>query len=419
MSGRKVLVVSLFILIGQTPLHAQQREEGRLEYVRRLLVEGRYQEVADTLGRVDPDSLSPAALFTMGTASSALGDLQRALRYYGLASERDPSSLLYLLQRARVLSDAGMVLPARRAYESALTIDSASLPALLGLGRLHFDQRRFAASAPYFARAVQATPRDFLANYYLGASLFNLDLPDSALPFLAVAQTLNPAYVPAIALLGSIHFDRKDYGGALRLYKKAAAQQPDFADLAYRTGQCLYQLHDLEDAKSWFLQASHLEEANVSYLSSLGQTYYALGRFDSAAFAFEEATEVDKENPTLFLNLGLALARMDSVRAALASLKKAVMRYGPENIARVYDEMGALYFGKERYTEALRAYRRALVFDPRNITASFYLAFTLDQLRDYRSAVKAYRHYLSLAADDPSQQRNLRVARERLKLLPP
>lgn len=248
--------------------------------------------------------------------------------------------------------------------------------------------------------------------------MFNRGLADSAFAFLAVAQTLNPYYVPAIAMLALIQFNRDNFGEAARLYRNALGQQSNHADLWYRAGLCYHRLQELAEAKRCFSQASRLDSANSTYLGHLGLVWYELKQFDSARAAFERAVRVDEENPTLYLNLGLALARMDSVGPAVAALKKAVVAYGPQDIARVYNEMGALYFSKERYRDARAAYQKALTFDSRNRTAAFNLAFTLDQLGEYARAAESYSRFVSIAAEDSTQRRNVAVAKERLRVLP-
>jgi tetratricopeptide (TPR) repeat protein len=247
--------------------------------------------------------------------------------------------------------------------------------------------------------------------------LLSLGRTDSAFSFLAVAQTLNPNYVPAISMLSAIQFGKKNYAEAARLSRKALHQQPYHVDLWYRAGLSYFHLKDFREARDCFLQAVRYDSANSAALAYLGQTYFELKNFDSSRVAFEAATAVDDDNPTLFLNLGLALARLDSVGAAAAAFREAAARYGPENLARVYNELGALYFTHERYSEARRAYRRALDCDPRSAKAAFYLAFTLDQMGKYQSAIPLYRDFISIAASDSTQQRNISVARERLKYL--
>lgn len=406
-------------LIGATggSLRAQMFGSRAQDFVRQLFFEGKYQTLIDSLRLAPYDSLTPATLYTIGSAYSILNDFQQSLRYFQTASLKEPASVPYRFQAARMLAEAGMVSRAESEYLLLLEKAPDHLPSLVELGRLWFDQKKFDRSAGAFSQVVRRNPRDFLSNYFLGASLLGLGQADSAISFLAVAQTLNPNYVPAISMLSAVQFGRKNYTEAARLSRKALHQQPYHADLWYRAGLSYYHLKDFREARDCFLQTVRYDSANSAALAYLGQTYYELKNFDSSRVAFEAATTVDDDNPTLFLNLGLALARLDSVGAAATAFQAAVARYGPQNLARAYNELGALYFTHERYREARNAYRRALDCDPRNPKAAFYLAFTLDQMGKYRSAIPLYRDFISIAASDSTQRRNLKVARERLKYL--
>jgi tetratricopeptide (TPR) repeat protein len=396
-------------------LSAQMHGARALEYSRQLFLEGRYQTLIDSLRLAPLDSLTPATLYTIGSTYSILNDIQQSLRYFQAASLREPASVPYRFQVAQKLAEAGLESGAESEYLVLLEKSPDHVPSLIGLGRLWFDRQKFDRSAAAFSKVVRKNPRDFLSNYFLGASLLSLGQTDSAISFLAIAQTLNPNYVPAISMLSAIQFGRKNYTEAARLSRKALLQQPYHADLWYRAGLSHFHLKDYREARNCFLQAVRYDTANSAALAYLGQTYFELKNYDSSRVAFEAATVVDDDNPTLFLNLGLALARLDSVGGAAAAFRAAVDRYGPQNLARAYNELGALYFMKERYRDARDAYRRALDCDPRNAKAAFYLAFTLDQMGKYKSAIPLYRNFISIAARDSSQLRNLSVAKERLK----
>jgi tetratricopeptide (TPR) repeat protein len=145
---------------------------------------------------------------------------------------------------------------------------------------------------------------------------------------------------------------------------------------------------------------------------------YILKAYDASAVAYREAIGLDKGNPILYLNLGLACSRAGDAKGAEAAFKQSIVAYDLPQIARVYDVLGALYFTQKQYRNAGKAYQSALWLDPGDLEALFYHAVTLDQLKHYAPAKGAYRRFLALAPQNSAQEERRGLAKKRIQLLP-
>jgi tetratricopeptide (TPR) repeat protein len=383
----------------------------------RALLEARHEQVIRILGPMPDSTLTPQALSLLGAAYASLNDAERALRCLRMAVERDSTTPGYRLQLARMLTAAGCARDADVQHRAILRRDPLFLPSLFSLGLSAIERKEYPAAAANFRTITGKNPRDYLALYYLGHCYASMDSLDSARTFLAASLTLNTRYGPTLELLASLYYRSSDYRQALRLYRTASREFPDRAEYWYHQGLCLEKFEDWHEARDCYRRSISLDSTSSLSFAHLGQVYFELKRFDSSAAAYEQAVRIDEENPVLFLNLGLAYARARELPEAEQAFRNAISAQDPEQVAKVYNQLGALYFVWERLRDARDSYRRALLYQPANLEALFYLAVSLDQLREYTSAANAYRTYLTRAAKDQTQTERVKITRERLKQL--
>jgi len=383
----------------------------------RAMLEARYEEAIRLLAVYPDTGLPPRALSILGGSYAALNDVERSLRYLRAAVVRDSNDTGYRFQLARMLAASGYAREAETQHMTILRRDTAFLPSLTSLGSLLMDRKEYLAASQMFRRVVQKNPRDYLSLYQLGSCYASLDSVDTARAFLAASLTLNHRYGPTLNLLASLYYRASDYRQALRLYRAASREYPDHAEYWYDQGLCLEKFEDWYGARDCYLKAISVDSGSSLTFAHLGQVYFELTRYDSSAMAYEQAVRIDEENPVLFLNLGLAYARGRELPKAESAFKSAIAAQDPEQVAKVYNQLGALYFVWERLRDARDSYRRALLYQPANLESLFYLAVALDRLREYPAAAEAYRKYLARAGTDPTQTERLKITKERLKQL--
>jgi len=391
--------------------------DSRLQAAAALYNEGSYARVIDLLQPSVGFVLSPKANYYIGSSFAALNDPQNAIRYLRMAVDSSQGEIASRFQLARSLNAYGAAGEARAQYRLILAKDSAFLPALFNLGTLCFDGRDFAGAADLYTRAVRLNPRDYLSCYNLGASLVNLGKSDSAMQFLRASLALNVRYVPCLSLLASLYYKRKEYQDAERLYGMITARDSLNADFWARRGYCMEKLGDPGRAVLCFRNASKLDTTNSTYVARLAQAYFESKEFDSAAVSYLRAASIEEDNPVLYLNAGLAYARMDSLDPALGAFHSSFRASHTERLGFLYNQIAGVYYKQKRFRAAGQAYTRAIGYDPLNKRAIFFLAHSLDEIREPVRAAAAYGRFLKAAAGDPSQDDIIPYAKKRLREL--
>jgi len=111
--------------------------------------------------------------------------------------------------------DPSTAAEAQRAYERALELDPAYVPAVINLGNLHYGQGRLDEARACFERAIELEPTNAKARFNLG----------------------------------NVLHDRSEYQAALILFRDAAALDPDFADAHFNLALTCEQLGLVEVAQ--------------------------------------------------------------------------------------------------------------------------------------------------------------------------
>ncbi|HTY57476.1 MAG TPA: tetratricopeptide repeat protein [Bacteroidota bacterium] len=378
---------------------------------------GEYLRVVDLLQPSFRSPRTPEANYFLGASFAALNDPSNAVRYLRMAVDSSASDIAFRFQFARSLGALGAVQEAREQYSRILARDSLFLPAIFNLGTLCFDGHDYPAAAGLFIRAVRCNPRDYLSYYNLAASLVNMGKPDSAMPFLRASLALNLRYMPSLGLLGSLYYKRKEYEDAGRMYGMMAARDSTNADTWARWGNCMEKLRNERWALHCFLNAAKYDTANSTYYARAAQSYFELQSFDSAAAFYMRAASLDEENPVLFLNAGFAYARMDSLEAALDAFHRSYAASHTEKLGLLFSQIGGIYYKQKRFERARQSYLKAIEFDPGNVRAFFFLAYSQDEVRDFKGAASSYARFLKKGGGDPEQSDLVPYARKRLREL--
>src|SRR5262245_11173226 len=111
--------------------------------------------------------------------------------------------------------DPATVAEARRAYERALELDPAYVPAIINLGNLHYGQGHLNEARECFERAI----------------------------------ALEPTNAKACFNLGNVLHDRSEYEASLILFRDAATLDPEFADAHFNLALTCEQLGKVELAQ--------------------------------------------------------------------------------------------------------------------------------------------------------------------------
>ncbi len=218
----------------------------------------------------------------------------------------------------------------------------------------------------FCATAKKKTPGEDKSNpqYYFDRAevAVRYALADQAIEYLNQALALEPDHVPSLKLLGTIHFQAKDFGKAAAVLERCVALKPDLVEAVNR----------------------------------LGQTYDALGEKEKAEDMFQKSLAVDGNGFAAF-SLGKLRLEAKKYPEALNFVDQSIAKAPKE--AGAYNMKGVILNQMGRYPEAIAVLRTALALAPNDPNVRINLGIGLMNSKDYVQAKDAFEKALLLITD--------------------
>jgi len=418
-----IILLTVSLTVNSVNIFAQGNSKGfsdsLITLCKKFYNEGLFKEAVEVYQEMNFDKLSAEELYYLGLSYGNLRATVIAAQYFTKAVELEPDHNGYRLQHARLLSQLGKTNDAISNYNVIVQNDSNNATALYELGLIEFDRKEYGNAIRMFGKLVKLNGNDFLSSYYLGYAMLMSQDPNAAelaTKHLEHSVAINPEYIPAISLLASNKFSLQKYYDANFLYGMARKLRPENADFHFKSGLCYERLKLFSDAANLYTHAVHLDSNDANYFDHLGFVHFNMGKYDSAVADYTKAAALD-DNPTYFVNLGFAYAKMDSVKRSVESFHNALKLMQLDKIGYIYNQIAAVHYSKQNLKESKAAYEKTLIYNPGNIDAQFYIAMINEKLKDWRNASLAYKKVIELVADDSSQLERINYSKKRIKEL--
>ncbi|MDZ7376102.1 MAG: GWxTD domain-containing protein [candidate division KSB1 bacterium] len=231
--------------------------------------------------------------------------------------KQEETNLAWQLRLGELLLEREQLDDAEQAFQRALQLDSMSVAALTGLGRVH----------------LQREPSKIIPFEKL-KELIKQDHKSRAIKFFKQALAIDPAYHPAQYFLGRTYLARGDPNSlqeAEQIFARLASQPPFFRDVIFQLGYCYQKMGKLSLARQTY---HRIKPNSVDYGRAqirLAEVFYGLGEYRSATESFfqgldqlEDAVLLDE----LFDELKVILSpfELNQFEAANSAQKKVLMK---------------------------------------------------------------------------------------------
>jgi len=186
--------------------------------------------------------------------------------------------------------------------------------------------RRYDDALAELRRALAVSPDHVNANLVTCNTLSEMGRHGEALPFCQRVCSLAPGYSPGYRGLGDVFLGLRQMDGALEMYQRALAADPDDYRARSMLASAYARLGRIGRAVQLFDQvlavAPDYPEAHVN----LGNTYLLVGRFDDAAAAYRRALELDPDLLDALHNLGVVELERGNLDQAIRFFEQTLAR---------------------------------------------------------------------------------------------
>ncbi|MCA9304202.1 MAG: tetratricopeptide repeat protein [Phycisphaerales bacterium] len=237
------------------------------------------------------------------------------------------------LAEAMTLRATGDLQAALVELERAIAYNPRFTPAFLEAGDIYMEMAQYDLAERQYAAAVQAEPRNFMAQYRHAVVLDRLgQLDDSRRAYLR-ALSIRPADFNANLGVSIVLLEMGDGAQSLPYAQRAVRNDPS-------SGRARLQL---------------------------GNVYAAIDQHSDAVVEYQQAAElIDAPTAGLLLNMSESLNQLERYAEMVGTLEQLV-RLEPSAIA--YERLGSGLFRLKRYDESLEAFNSSVSMDDKHYPA--------------------------------------------------
>jgi tetratricopeptide (TPR) repeat protein len=186
------------------------------------------------------------------------------------------------IEQAKILLKKGKAKAAIKHYQKALTKDSNSLVAYLGLGHSLKETKQYDLAIKVLLKALALHPRSASVNLNLANVFYDLSQLDVAIDYYQQALALNPNYALAYNNLANVFKKQERLAEAVDCYHKAVILKPDSAEIHHNFANSLEAIELFEAALSHYQQAIALNPDYADAHLNRALLLFSLAKFEPA-----------------------------------------------------------------------------------------------------------------------------------------
>ncbi|WP_111670034.1 tetratricopeptide repeat protein [Algoriphagus litoralis] len=182
---------------------------------------------------VDPAEIE--AMYNAGKFEQTISEIDKRLFFH-------VTDVKFLHMRARSYEELEQFDNAIKDYERIISIDENYAQAFAGIGKILFEQEKYAQAELYILRASTIDPENFDILYLAGRCLLMVGKWDKAERFLTLAEKLDPDFAQIHFYMGMARANRGEVEGAAVSFNSYVNKEPDNLVARYNRGFAMMRL---------------------------------------------------------------------------------------------------------------------------------------------------------------------------------
>jgi tetratricopeptide (TPR) repeat protein len=256
---------------------------------------------------------------------------------------------------------------ARIEYLNALRLDTASVPAIKGLGAIYFERGSFRAAIPFLLRAEELTPDDLQTRLRLGQVYFAARQFDKARSEAEFVLSKDPSQGDALLLLCDLPNTPEQVASAQRRIDALRQKMGDTATLQMALAGLYAREKRWPETLDSLQQAIRLEPKSAMAHLALGNFFWLKNALPDAARELKAATELDPAGSAAHLRYAQFLFSTGAVAEAKGCLEK--MTGKNPGYAPAWNLLAEIALQQKSYEDCLRLTQKVLAVDPQDYEA--------------------------------------------------
>jgi putative PEP-CTERM system TPR-repeat lipoprotein len=299
-------------------------------------------------------------------------DLDRALDAAKAFAVKHPKNAMSQQLIGDVHLARGERAAAREAFERALELNPAYLPAVANLARLDFGEKKYAEARKRFEDLSARDPKNELALLGLAEVMVRSGAkPAEVLPVLQRAVAANPQSVNARLALISFHLREKDAKAALVAAQEANNALRNEMRILAALGRAQEAADETNQAIETYNRMVALDPQSTAPLMRLAAVYAKQKDYAKSVDTLRRAQKLAPQE--LAIGRDLVLGQLLAGKPEDALKEARALQTAAPKLAAGFVLEGDIYLASKQLPQAERAYRSALKAEPDSLVAALKL----------------------------------------------
>jgi len=289
----------------------------------------------------------------------------------GASPVNNNDSVDYYLQKGLVEKQNGRRLESLKHFEKAIKFDSNSKPVITELASAYYDLRRYPQSREFYLKLVNMGETS-AENYRQVVQLsFNLRQFVDVILYADKWKKVDPAAQTSF-YLGKIHYDRENYGEAIRMLNQAVKEEPTNAEAPYMIARSYADMMNYKQSIPFFQKAIELDPKKNYWIYEMALVYYAMNDDKNALKYMLEAGEKGYKRDNDYLeNLGIAYLNVGKLDEGVAIMKEVLVRRPTD--MNILNMVAEAYYYKGKFDKAIEYWDQMLAVDKTNASPLYMI----------------------------------------------
>ncbi|MCX8173529.1 MAG: tetratricopeptide repeat protein [Thermoplasmata archaeon] len=365
-----------------------------------LAQRGEYAAAMDQFSRVLEREEMVEAYCAMASCEYATNNFQQALKTINKAISLNSKNIDAWLLRAAVLAELEKTEDASNTLKECMKINPENAEVYLAAAKLAAKHHRLREAEETLKDAVERAPENAQAWELLAEIEHQLERYDAAIyaaeRALALPESQEHRWYLEY-LLGSSHFEKKEYADARRHFENCIAENPGFTETYVKLGFTLIETGMREEGLKLLEKALEMAPDNwkVQYLVAKGK--FELGEVEEAGQMLDKLLETNPDSDALLL-MGRIMVLRGELEEAIHMFERAVDK-NPANFEAWYYKGRTLLETKEM-EKAVASLELAIQINPWHYNSHYYLALAYEEENNYAKAAECYEEILKILPRD-------------------
>jgi tetratricopeptide (TPR) repeat protein len=274
---------------------------------------------------------------------------------------KDPKNAKLYMDRGDALRKMKLDSLAYKDYVHAVKLDSANASYYSKIGEYLFESKDLNGSIQWFQKALTLDPKDLKSRLKIGKALLYFQKYQEGLNELNLVLRADVYNPEAYFLKGMIYKESKDTAKAISSFQTALQVKPDYKDAIIQLGM-IYSARKDSIALRYLENAWTVDSSDVFPLFARGVFYQDNKDYARAKEEYRRCVLRDRHYVDAYFNLGYILMQEDSVVKSYRQYD-IVTQIDPRNPTAYFDRAVCLE-AMDSIKAAIADYRHALILDP-------------------------------------------------------